>query len=122
MTPLAAWHLECRLARTLWELGRRLIELAYKRVEPAEVKLLPVRLRIGLDEYRRNRRTPHNIFCLFGPIRLWRAVYQAVEPGMPGLCPLEQALGIVGRVSTTAADDGWEPCIWDGCRSWDKGR
>lgn len=105
MTPLAAWRLESRLARSLWELGRRLIELAYNRVEPAEVKLLPVRLRIGLDEYRRNRRTPHDIFCLFGPIRLWRAVYQAVEPGVAGLFPLEQALGIVGRLATPALAD-----------------
>ena len=99
MTPLTAWRLECRLARTLWGLGRRLVELAYNGIEPAEVKLLPTRLRIGLDEYRRNRRTPHDLFCLFGAIRLWRVVYQAVEPGIPGLFPLEQALGIVGRLA-----------------------
>ena len=105
MTPLAAWRLECRLARTLWGLGRRLVELAYNRVEPLEVKLLPTRLRIGLDEYRRNRRTPRDLFCLFGPIRLWRVVYQAVEPGIAGLFPLEQALGIVGRLATPALAD-----------------
>jgi hypothetical protein len=105
VTPLAAWRLERRLARTLWELGRRLVELAYNAIEPAEVKLLPTRLRIGWDEYRRNRRTPHDLFCLFGSIRLWRAVYQAVEPGMPGLFPLELALGIVGRLATPALAD-----------------
>jgi hypothetical protein len=91
LTPLAAWRLEWKLARTLWGVGRRLVELAYNRVEPAEVKLLPARLRVGLDEYRRNRRTPRDLFCLFGPIRLWRVVYQAVEPETPGLFPLEQA-------------------------------
>ena len=95
MTPLAAWRLEWGLAGTLWELGRRLIELAYNRVEPADVKQMPTRLRVGLDEYRRNRRTPHNLFCLFGRICLRRAVYQSVEPGMPGIFPLEQALGIL---------------------------
>jgi hypothetical protein len=42
---------------------------------------------------------------LFGPIRLWRVVYQAVEPGTPGLFPLEQALGIVGRLATPALAD-----------------
>lgn len=105
MTPRSAWRLEKGLARTLWELGRRLVELAYNRVEPAEVKLLPTRLRLGLDEYRRNRRTPHNLFCLFGPLRLCRVVYQAVEPGMPGIFPLEQALGIVGRLATPALAD-----------------
>ena len=105
MTPLAAWRLERGLARTLWELGRRLVELAYNRIEPAEAKLLPTRLRVGLDEYRRNRRTPHNLFCLFGPLRLCRTVYQAVEPGMPGIFPLERALGIVGRLATPALAD-----------------
>lgn len=81
------------------------MELAYNRVEPTEVKLLPTRLRVGLDEYRRNRRTPRDLFCLFGPIRLWRVVYQAVEPGMPGWFPLEQALGIVARLATPALAD-----------------
>jgi len=105
VTPVAAWRLEHRLARTLWEAGRRLVQLAYNRIEPAEVKFLPTRLRIGLDEYRRNRRTPHDLFCLFGPIRLWRVVYQAVEPGIAGLFPLEQALGIVARLATPALAD-----------------
>ena len=105
LTPLAAWRLERGLAGTLWEFGRRLVQLAYNRVEPPEVKLLPTRLRVGLDEYRRNRRTPRDLFCLFGPIRLWRSVYQAVEPGIPGLFPLEQALGIVARLATPALAD-----------------
>lgn len=105
VTPLAAWRLERGLAGALWEFGRRLVQLAYNHLEPAEVKLLPTRLRIGLDEYRRNRRTPHDLFCLFGPIRLWRVVYQAVEPGIPGLFPVEQALGIVARLATPALGD-----------------
>jgi hypothetical protein len=105
VTPVTAWRLECRLAHTLRELGRRLVELAYNGLEPPEVKCLPTRLRVGLDEYRRNRRTPRDLFCLFGPIRLWRVVYQAVEPGMPGLFPLEQALGIVARLATPALAD-----------------
>ena len=60
-----------------------------KRVEPAEVKLLPVRLRIGLDEYRRNRRTPHNIFCLFirGRANDWngrgRSITSTRQKGLP---------------------------------------
>jgi hypothetical protein len=85
--------------------GRRLVELAYNRIEPTEVKLLPTRLRIGLHEYRRNRRTPRDLFCLFGPLRLWRVAYQAVALGTPGLFPLQQALGIVARLATAALAD-----------------
>ena len=105
VTPIAAWRLERRLAGTLWELGRRLVELAYNRVEPAEAGLLPARLRMGQDEFRRNRRTPREMFCLFGRITVWRTVYQAVERGMPGLFPLENALGIVARLATPALAD-----------------
>jgi hypothetical protein len=105
VTPLSAWRLERGLASTLWELGRRLVQLAYQRIEPAEVGLLPTRLCFGGNEYRRNRRTPRNLGCLFGPITLWRVVYQAVEPGMPGLFPLEQALGIVAHLATPALAD-----------------
>lgn len=105
VTPVAAFRFERGLARTLWEFGRRLVELAYNGIEPKDGKLLPTRLRIGLDEYRRNRRTPRNLFCLFGPICLWRVVYQAVQPGMPGLFPLEQALGVVRHLATPALAD-----------------
>lgn len=107
VTPIAAFRLERGLARTLWEFGRRVVELAYNGIEPEEVRLLPSRLRIGLDDYRRNRRTPRNLFCLFGPVRLWRVVYQAVQPGMPGLFPLEQALGIVRHLATPCWRTKW---------------
>ena len=105
VTPVATFRLERGLAGTLWEFGRRLVELAYNSIEPGDARLLPSRLRIGVDEYRRNRRTPRNLFCLFGPIQLWRVVYQAVQPGTPGLFPLEQALGIVRHLASPALAD-----------------
>jgi hypothetical protein len=105
VTPSAAWRLERGLARTLWELGRRLVELAFHQLEPAEVRSLPARLEVGGVWYRRNCQRPRRVFCLFGPLTLRRVLYQSVEIGLAGICPLEQALGIVAHLATPALAD-----------------
>jgi hypothetical protein len=74
-------------------------------LEPIDPEAMPRRLRLALEEYRRNRRTPHKVFCLFGSLRLKRWIYQAVQPGESGLCPLEHTLGIVARLATPALAD-----------------
>lgn len=104
VTPRAAFQFEFRLARLLWEIGRRIVERAYNSLEPDDPQQMPTRLRVGLDDYRRNRKTPRDVFCLFGSIRLRRFVYQAVAGG-PGLFPLEHALGIVTHLATPALAD-----------------
>ena len=66
---------------------------------------MPRRVILGREEYRRNRKTPGNVFCLFGQITLRRFIYQAVQPGEPGLFPLQHALGVVARLVTPALAD-----------------
>jgi hypothetical protein len=104
-SPQAAFDFEQGLKRLLDGIGRRIVEWTYNRVEPHDVSQLPPRVRLGLDEFRRNRKTPRRIACLFGPIRLWRCVYQAVLPGEAGVFPLEHALGIVLHLATPALAD-----------------
>jgi hypothetical protein len=104
VTPQATFQLERRLARLLWEIGRRILQRAYNALEPDDPQQMPTRLRVGLDDYRRNRKTPRDVFCLFGRVRLRRFVYQAVGGG-PGLFPLEQALGVVAHLATPALAD-----------------
>ncbi len=87
------------------EAGRAIVEWAYNRCEPADVSLLPARVRLGADEYRRNRKTPRTVACLFGPITLCRCVYQALAPGEAGIFPLEYALGLVAHAATPALAD-----------------
>lgn len=103
-TPQAGFRLECCLARQLWELGRRIVQRLYQSREPHERTAMPSRIRLGQDEYRLNRRTPHDVFCLFGRIRLKRFIYQAVAGGA-GLAPLEHALGITAGLATPALAD-----------------
>ena len=104
VTPRAAFGLERQFARLLWEVGRRVVSRAYNALEPDDPEQMPTRLRLGLDDYRRNRQTPRDVFCLFGKIRLRRFIYQAVAGG-PGLFPLEHALGVVAHLATPALAD-----------------
>jgi hypothetical protein len=105
VTPWGTWRLEVRLARAFWEIGRRLIQLAYNSLEPEDPQLTPVRIELNGREYRRNRRTPRTVFSLFGPIDLRRVLYQAVEAGVAGIFPLEHALGVVTHLATPALAD-----------------
>ncbi|HEV3025873.1 MAG TPA: hypothetical protein VGX76_25540, partial [Pirellulales bacterium] len=68
------------MKRLLDEVGREIVQWTYNRCESTEVSELPARIRLGNDEYGRNRKTPRRIACLFGTIKLWRCVYQAVVP------------------------------------------
>lgn len=104
-SPHGAFDFERRLKALLDEAGRAIVEWTYNRCEPSDVSLLPSRLRLGTDEYRRNRKTPRQVACLFGPITLWRCVYQALVPGEAGLFPLEHALGLVAHAATPALAD-----------------
>lgn len=104
-TPQGAFRFERRLKRLLDEIGRQIIQWAYNQSESTHVSQLPLRLRLDGVEYRRNRKTPRTIACLFGPIRLWRCVYQAVVPEEPALFPLERALGVVFHLATPALAD-----------------
>ena len=96
---------ECRLQSSLREAGRLIVEWTYNRCEPDDVRSLPARLELGGESYRRNRKTPHKVACLFGSIRLRRCVYQAVTRGEAAIFPLEFALGIVAHAATPALAD-----------------
>ncbi len=104
-TPAGTHDLEREVEQLSRELGRQTVEHAYNAVEPSDARQLPPRVRVGLSEYRRNRKTPRQVATLVGEITLERCIYQALEPGEPGLAPLEQALGIVAGIATPALAD-----------------
>jgi hypothetical protein len=105
VTPLSTYRFETALARLLWECGRSIVQLAYSRLEPEDPQLIPARIRLGLSDYRRNRKTATTISTLFGKIRLRRFVYQALEVGEAGVFPLEIALGLTAGQATPALAD-----------------
>jgi hypothetical protein len=104
-SPDGTFTFECRLKQLLNDVGREIVQWTCNRCEPSEATELPARIRLGTDEYRRNRKTPRHVASLFGMIQLRRCVYQAVTPGMAGIFPLEHALGIVAHLATPALAD-----------------
>lgn len=104
-TPQSTFQFEQDLQGTLREVGRVTLEYTYNAAEPQDEQEQPPRVRLGRREFRRNRKTPSTVGTLFGSIVLRRCIYQAVEPGEPGLAPLERRLGIVARRATPALAD-----------------
>jgi hypothetical protein len=73
-SPSATFDLECHLADVVRELGRRMVELVYNRLEGDEAAVLPSHVRHDGEDYRRlNDKTPNrHVGTLFGTITLWR--------------------------------------------------
>ncbi len=101
-TPEKTFAFETDLEACFREGGRALLEAEYNDVEPAGIEDCPVRMRLAEEEYKRRPKSPNTIGTLFGPIRLERYRYEAVEPGLCGIFPLEMHLGVEAGLATPA--------------------
>lgn len=109
-TPQRTFEFEHEIEAKLREAGRKVVEATYNAAEGDSSRgetttALPARVKIAGQEYRRNRKTPRDVATLFGKIKLRRFIYQSVEPGQPGIAPLEHRLGIVAGAATPALAD-----------------
>lgn len=107
-TPQRTFEFEHEIEAKLREAGRKVVEATYNAAEGDSSRgetttALPARVKIAGQEYRRNRKTPRDVATLFGKIKLRRFIYQSVEPGQPGIAPLEHRLGIVAGAATPGA-------------------
>jgi len=107
VSPQTTFEFENNLQRLLCEMGRRIVQWTLNSLESREPRDLPRSLLYEHDAYRRKRRSPtRNLNCLFGPIRLWRWLYEPLgDLGLSALFPLELQLGIVASVATPALAD-----------------
>lgn len=99
VTPATTHAFELRLQELLRAVGLDLTDWAFHHLEDGP---LPDRIEADGERYRRRAATPNTVATLFGPVQLWRALYEDVEPGNPCLFPLEQRLGIVAGAATPA--------------------
>ena len=107
ITPSGASAFEKTLKELLENIGRLIVEWTFNRLEPESRAEMPSILYWEGDAYRCKRLSPtRNLNCLFGPIRVYRWLYESVDGlGLPALFPLERCLGIVGKVATPALAD-----------------
>ncbi len=99
VTPAATRDLELRLQELLRHVGLDLTDWSFNHLETGP---LPCRLHHDGQRYRRRDPSPNTIATLFGPVRLWRHLYEDLEPGNPCLFPLERRLGVVAGAATPA--------------------
>lgn len=96
---------ERRLERVLREIGRTILQAVLRELETDRAEATPARIDWQGRAYRRNRMTRKTIDTRFGQITLRRWFYQSVEPGEPGIAPLDLRLGLfAGRMTPAAAE------------------
>jgi hypothetical protein len=109
VSPQTDYEFEKDLEELLREMGCRILEVVYNRLEPEEPESLPKRFVDQQHEYSRKNAKTNNrggVGTLFGTIVLRRfssePLQEAKDDGQSSFAPLERQLGIVGGNATPA--------------------
>jgi hypothetical protein len=78
---------ERELCGLLREVGRRIVAWVLNHVEPECPEDAPARLWWKGQTYRRRRKHRTTIATLFGPVVIWRRLYEPLTPGRRALYP-----------------------------------
>lgn len=109
-TPQKMTIFERELRALLREVGRRIVAWVLNHVEPESPEEAPPRLWVKGRAYRRRRKHRATIATLFGPVVVWRRLYEPLAPGARAMHPLEIRLGIEAGLATPALAErigGW---------------
>jgi hypothetical protein len=109
-TPQQMAKFEWELRTLLREVGRRIMAWVLNHVEPENHAEAPSRLWWKGEAYRRRRKHRTAMATLFGPVGVWRRLYEPLTPGRRAIHPLELNLGIEAGLATPALAErigGW---------------
>ena len=101
-TPATTLVFERELSELLREVGRRIMTWTLNRLEPDADNEAPLRVSFEGRLYRRRRKHPHIVGTLFGPVTLWRRLYEPLGRRGRSIHPLELHLGIEAGLATPA--------------------
>jgi hypothetical protein len=101
-TPTTTMIFERELNALLREVGRRIMAWTLNRLEPQADNEAPSRVSFEGRLYRRRRKHPHVVGTLFGPVTLWRRLYEPRGHHGRSIHPLELRLGIEAGLATPA--------------------
>jgi hypothetical protein len=101
-TPETTMAFERELSALLREVGRRIMAWTLNRLEPDADNEAPLRVSFEDRLYRRRRQHPHVVGTLFGPVTLWRRLYEPLGRRGRSIHPLELRLGIEAGLATPA--------------------
>jgi hypothetical protein len=109
-TPQQMATFERELSALLREVGRRIVAWVLNHVEPDCPDEAPSRLWFKGQAYRRRRKHRTSLATLFGPVVVWRRLYEPLAPGLRSIHPLELTLGLEAGLATPALAErigGW---------------
>jgi hypothetical protein len=101
-TPQKGMTFEHELSALLREVGRRIMAWTLHSLEPENDDEAPSRMQCEGRLYRRRRRHPRSVATLWGPVRLWRRLYEPLGRKGSAIHPLELRLGIEAGFATPA--------------------
>jgi hypothetical protein len=101
-TPQKMATFERELRTLLREVGRRIMAWVLNHMEPESTLEMPPRLWWNGRAYRRRRQHRTTLATLFGPVVVWRRLYEPLTPGQRAIHPLELNVGIEAGVATPA--------------------
>ena len=93
-----AWALQA-LVR---EVGRRRRLWVLHRLKPDSDQAAPSRVQCARRVYRRRAKQRSAVATLFGPVEVWRRLYEALEHGVRSIHPLELHGGVEAGLATPA--------------------
>ena len=101
-TPQTMATFERELRALLQEVGRRIVAWVFNHLEPECPEDAAPRLWWKGQAYRRRRKHRTTIATLFGPVVVWRRLYEPLTPGRRALHSLDLHLGIEAGLATPA--------------------
>jgi hypothetical protein len=105
VNPERTFAFEHQLRERLRDVGRQIVQVVYNDLEPT-AESLPKHVSFEASVYTRlNRKTPQQVWTLFGQVRLWRIGYRPSDKsGDATVFPLAQALGLIQGATPALAE------------------
>ncbi len=88
-TPEKMMAFEHELSALLRDVGRRIMAWTLNHLEPENDDEAPPRVLFERRLYRRRGQHPRSVATLFGPVELWRRLYEPLGRGGKSIHPLE---------------------------------
>lgn len=102
LTPQRMATFEWELQALLREVGRRIMMWVLNRLEPDSDQAAPSRVQFERRVYRRRAKQRSAVATLFGPVEVWRRLYESLEHGVRSIHPLELHGGVEAGLATPA--------------------
>jgi hypothetical protein len=102
VTPPGAAAFERDVLALTTAIGHDIVEQTFNHLEHEQPEQAPARITVAGETYRQRDKHANTIATWFGPVRLYRWLYEPLQAGEKCLHPLEIHLGVVAGAASSA--------------------